>query len=183
MISFSTDLFWLVFTLYIFPHSHCISFSIPIFPFIQMHLCFNLISLIISLSLISFWYSQFSSVTQSCPTLWYPMNYSTPGLTVHHQLQESTQTHVHWVSDAIQWSHPLLSPSSAFNLSQYQGLFKHQGLFKWVSSSLIRWPKYCSFSFNISPSNEHPGLICFRMDWLDLLLGQGTVKCLLQNHS
>ena len=73
---------------------------------------------------------QFSSVAQSCPTLCDPMNRSTPGLPVHHQLPESTQTHVHWVSDAIQPSHPLSSPSPpALNLSQ------HQGLFKWVSSS------------------------------------------------
>ena len=73
---------------------------------------------------------QFSSVAQSCPTLCSPMNHSTPGLPVHHQLPESTQTHVHWVDDAMQPSHPLLSPSPpAFNLSQ------HQGLFKWVSSS------------------------------------------------
>ena len=73
---------------------------------------------------------QFSSVTQSCPTLCDPMNHSTPGLPVHHQLLEFTQTHVHWVSDAIWPSHPLSSPSPpAFNLSQ------HQGLFKWVSSS------------------------------------------------
>ena len=73
---------------------------------------------------------QFSSVTQSCPTLCDPMNHSTPGLPVHHQLLESTQTHVHWVGDAIQPSHPLLSSSPpALNLSQ------HQSLFKWVSSS------------------------------------------------
>ena len=73
---------------------------------------------------------QFSSVAQPCPTLWDPMNHSTPGLPVHHQLPESTQTHVHWVSDAIQPSHPLSSPSPpAFNLSQ------HQSLFQWVSSS------------------------------------------------
>ena len=120
---------------------------------------------------------QFSSVSQSCPTLCNPMNRSTPGLPVHHQLLEFTQTHVYWVSDAIQPSHPLLSPSSsAFNLSQ------HQGLFKWVSSS-HQWPKYWSFSFNISPYNEHPGLISFRMDWLDLLAIQGTLKSLLQHHS
>ena len=110
---------------------------------------------------------QFSSVAQSCPTLCDPMDCSTPGLPVHHQLLESTQTHVHWVGDAIQPSHPLSSPSPpAFNLSQ------HQGLFKWVSFS--QWTKYWSFSFNISPSNEHPELISFRMDWLDLLEVQGT---------
>ena len=120
--------------------------------------------------------SQFSSVAQSCPTLYDPMNRSTPGLPVHHQLPESIQTHVHQVSDAIQPSHPLSSPSPpALNLSQ------HQGLFKWVSLH-IRWPKYWSFSFSISPSNEHPGLI-FRMDWLDLLAVQGTLKRLLQHHS
>ena len=104
-----------------------------------------------------------------------PMNCSMPGLPVHHQLPEFTQTHFLWVGDAIQPSHPLSSPSPpALNLSQ------NQHLFKWVS---IRWPNYWSFSFNISPSNEHPGLISFRMDWLDLLAGQGTVKSLLQHHS
>ena len=87
------------------------------------------------------------------------MDCGTPGLPVHHQLPEFTQTHVHWVGDAIQPSHPLLSPSPpALNISQ------HQGLFKWVLC--IRWPKYWSFSFNISPSNEHSRLISFRMDWL-----------------
>ena len=105
----------------------------------------------------------FSSVAQSCLTLCNPMNSSMPGLPVHHQLPESTQNHVHWVSNAIQPSHPLLSPSPPTpNLSQ------HQGLFKWVSSLHQRWPKYWNLSFNISPSNEHPGLISFRMDWLDL---------------
>ena len=121
--------------------------------------------------------SQFSSVAQSCPTLCDPMNRSTPGLPVHHQLLESTQTHVHWVSGAIQPSHPLSSSSPpALNLSQ------HQGLFKWVSSS-HQVAKYWSFSFNISPSKEHPGLISFTMDWLDLLEVQGTLKSLLQHHS
>ena len=106
-----------------------------------------------------------------------PMNHSMPGLPVHHQIPESNQTHVHWVDDAIQPSHPLLSPfPPAFNLSQ------HQGLFKWVSS-LHQWPKYWSFSFNISPSNEHSGLISFRMDYLDLLAVQRTLKSLLQHYS
>ena len=90
-----------------------------------------------------------------------------PGLPVHHQLPESTQTHDHRVGDAIQTSHPLSLPSPpALNLSQHQGLNE--------SVLRIRWPKYWSFSFNISPSNEHPGLISFRMDWLDLLAVQGT---------
>ena len=105
------------------------------------------------------------------------MNHRTPGLPVHHQLPESTQTHVHWVGHAIQPSHPLSSPSPpALNLSQ------HQGLFKWVSS-LHQVPKYWSFSVNISPSNEHPGLISFGIDRLDLLAVQGTLKSLLQHHS
>ena len=105
----------------------------------------------------------------------------------YHHLPESTQTHVHRVNDAIQPSHPLSSTSPALSLSQ------HQGLFKWVSflqmsqsfqmSQCIRWPKYWSFSFNISPSNEHPGLISFRMNWLDLLAVQRTIKSLLQHHS
>ena len=113
---------------------------------------------------------QFSSVAHSCPTLYVPMNRSTPGLPVHHQLPEFTQTHVHWVGDAIQPSHPLSSSSSpALNLSQ------NQGLFRW-SALHIRWPMYWSFSFNISPSNEHPGLISFRMDWLDLLAVQGLSR-------
>ena len=120
---------------------------------------------------------QFSSVAQLCPTLCDPMNRSMPGLPVHHQLPESTQTHVHRVGDAIQPSQPLSSPSPpALNLSQ------HQGLFKWVSSSQ-QVAKYWSFRFNITPSNEHPGLISFRMDWLDLLAVQGTLKNLLQHLS
>ena len=120
---------------------------------------------------------QFSSATQLCPTLCNPMNRSTSGLPVHHQLLQSTQTHVHCVGDAIQPSHPLLSPSPpALNLSQ------HQGLFKWVKC--IRWPKYWNFSFDIySLTNEHPGLISFRMDQMDLLAVQGTLKNLLQHHS
>ena len=101
------------------------------------------------------------------------MDCSRPVLPVHHQLPEFTQTHVVWVGDALQLSHPLSSPSPpALNLSQHQGLFK-----------LVRWPKYWSFSFNISPFNEHPGLISFRMDWLDLVAVQGTLKSLLQHHS
>ena len=97
-----------------------------------------------------------------------PLDCSTPGLPVLHQLPELAQTHVHRVGDAIQPSHPLSSPSpAAFNLSQRQGLFNESVL-------LIRWPKYWSFS--ISPSNEYSGLISFRMDWLDLLAVQGTLK-------
>jgi len=117
-----------------------------------------------------------SSVAQLCPTLCDPMNRSTPGLPVHHQLPEFTQTHVHRVSIAIQPSHPLSSTSPpAPNPSQ------HQGLFQWVNS-LHEEAKYWSFSFSISPPKEHPRLISFRMDWMDLLAVQGTLKSLLQHH-
>ena len=116
---------------------------------------------------------QFSSVSQWCPTLYEPMDCSMPGLPVHHQLQDFTPTHVHWVSDAIQPSHPLSSSyPPAFNLSSIR-------VFSNDSALRSRWPKYWGFSFNISPSNEHPGLISFRMDWLDLLAVQGTLKSLL----
>ena len=105
------------------------------------------------------------------------MNCSTPGLPVHHQLPEFTQTHVHRVGDAIQPSHPLSSPSPpAPNPFQHQCLSNESAL-------RIRWPKYWSLSFGISPSNEHPGLTSFRMDWLDLLAVQGTLKSLHQHHS
>ena len=103
----------------------------------------------------------------NCVRLCDPMDCSTPGFPVHHQLPEPTQTHVHRVGDAIQTSHLLSSPSPpTFNPS-----------IRVFSSELvlrIRWPKYWSFSFNISPSNEHPGLISFRMDWLDFLAVQGN---------
>ena len=110
-------------------------------------------------------------------SLW-PMNHSTLGLPVYHQLPESTQTHVHWVSDAIQPSHPLVVPFSSCPHS-----FPVIRVFSNESALHIRWPKYWSFSFNISPSGEHPGLISFRMDWLDLLAVQGTLKSLLQHHN
>ena len=114
-----------------------------------------------------------SSVAQSFLTLCEPMNRSTPGLSVHHQLPESTQTQVHRVGDDIKPSHRLSSASPpTLNLSQ------HQSLFQWVSSS-HRWPKYYSFSFNISPFNEHQELISFRMDWFNLLAVHGTLKSLL----
>ena len=120
---------------------------------------------------------QFSSLTLSCLTLCDPMDCSTPGLPVHHQHPESTQTHVYRVGDAIQPSHPLSSPSPPIlNLSQ------HQGLFQW-NVLHIRRPNYWSFSFNISPSNEYLGLIFFRIDRLDLLAVQGTHKSLLQHHN
>ena len=117
---------------------------------------------------------QFSSVVQSCRTLCDPMNYSTPGLPVHHKLPEFTQTHVHGVSDAIQPSHPL---------SYLPPIPPSIRVFSKESTLHMRWPKYWSFSYNICPSNEHPGLISFRMNWLDLIAVQGTLKSLLQYHS
>ena len=105
------------------------------------------------------------------------MDCSMPGFPVHHQLPELAHIHVHRIGDAIQPSHPLLSPSPpAFYL------FQHQGHFQWVSSS-HQVAKVLEFSFSISPSNEYSGLISFRMDWLDLLAVQGTPKNLLQHHS
>jgi len=116
-------------------------------------------------------YQIISSVSQLCLTPCDPMNRSTPGLPVHHQHLEFTQTHVHRVGDAIQPSHPLSSPSPpALNLSQ------HQGLFQWISSS-HQVAKVLEFQ------PQHPGLISFTMGWLDLLAVQGTLKSLLQHHS
>ena len=112
------------------------------------------------------------SVAKSCLTLCNPMGWSMQGFPVLHCFPELAQTYVHWVNDAIQPSHPLSSPSPPpFNVSQCQ------------SSLCIRWPKYWSFSFGISPSNEHSGLISFRMDWLDLFSVQGPLKSLSQHHS
>ena len=120
---------------------------------------------------------QFSSVTQSCLTLCYPMNHSMPGCPVYHQIPESTQTHVHCVGDALEPCHPLGSPSPlALNLSQ------HDGLFKWVSS-LHQEAKGLEFQLQNQSFQWNPGLISFRMDWLDLLAVQGTLKSLLQHHS
>ena len=118
-----------------------------------------------------------SSVSQSCPTVCNPMNHRWPGLPVHHQLLEFIQTHVHRVSDAIQPSHPLSSPVPPVPIPLSIRFFSNE------STLRMRWPKYWRFSFSISPSNEYPGLIFFRMDWLDLLAVQGTLKSLLQCHS
>ena len=117
------------------------------------------------------------SVTKLCPALRDPMNCSTPGFTVLHYLLDFAQTHVHWVDDAFQTSHPLSPPSPpALNL------FQHQSLFQWIYL-FNRWPKYWSFSFITSPSSEYSGLISFRIDWFDLLAVQGTLKSLLRHHS
>ena len=118
-----------------------------------------------------------SSVTQPCATLCDPMNHSMPGLPVHHQLPEFTQTHVHQVHVAIQPSHPRSSPSPPAPKFLPASVFSNE------STLCMRWPKYWTFSFSIIPSTEHPGLISFRMDLLDLLAVQGTLKSLLQHHS
>ena len=119
---------------------------------------------------------QFSSVAQSCPTLCDLMYRSTPVLPVHHQLLEFTQTHVHRV--VMPSSHLILCP-----LLLLPPIPPSIRVFSNESTLRMRWPKYWSFSFSISPSNEHPGLISFRLDWLDLLAVQGTLKSLLQHHS
>ena len=120
---------------------------------------------------------QFSSAAQSCLTLCDPMNHSMPGLPVHHYLPEFTQTHIHRVCDAIQPSHPrspfLLLPPVPPSIRVFPN----------ESTLHMRWPKYWSLSFSIIPSKEIPGLISFRMYWLDFLAVQGTLKSLLQHHS
>ena len=121
--------------------------------------------------------SLFSSVAQSCPTLFDPMDCSTPGFPVHHQLPELAQIHVCRVGDAIQPSHPLLSASPpGFNL------FQHQGLFQWVSSS-YQVAKVLEFQLQHQSFQWYSGMISFRMDWLNLLAVQGTLKSFLQHHS
>ena len=126
---------------------------------------------------------QFSSVAQSCLTLWDPMDCSTPGFPVHHQLPELAQTHVQQVgyesdqpmpSNYLILCHPLLLLPS---------IFPSIRVFSNESALCIRWPKYWSFSFNINPSSEYSGLISFRIDWLDLFAVQRTLKSLLQHHS
>ena len=126
----------------------------------------------------SIWIICCCSLGQLCPTLCDTMDCSTPDFPVLHLL-ELAQTHVHWVGEAIQPSSPLLSPSPpVLHLSQLQGLSNESAL-------CIRWPKYWSFSFSISPcpSDEYLGLISFRIDWLNLLAVQGTLKSFLQHHS
>ena len=132
----------------------------PVFQFIKKEISASILAQV-----------QFRSVTQSCPTLYDRINCSMPGLPVYHQLPESTQTHVHGVRDAIQPSYPLSAPSVL-----PPSIFPSIRVFSSESVLHIRWLKYWSFSFNISPTNEHPGLISFRMDWLDLLAVQGTQR-------
>ena len=121
-------------------------------------------------------FSSVSSVAQSCPTLCNPMNGSTPGLlsiTNSRSLLKLMSIESVMASNHCTLCYPLLLPS----------IFPSIRVFSNESTLPMRWPKYWSFSFSISPSNEHPGLISFRMDWLDLLAVQGTLKSLLQHHS
>ena len=115
-------------------------------------------------------------VVVQCPVLWHPTDFGMPGSSVFHHLPEFTQIHVHWISDAIQPSHPLSSPSPpAFNLSQHQGLSQRVDSSHQVAKVLdLQLQQY---------SNEYSGLISFRIDWFDILVVQGTLKSLLQHHS
>ena len=120
---------------------------------------------------------QFSSVAQSCPTPCNPTDWRIPGFPVHYQLPELTQIYVHRVSDAMQPPHPLLFPyPPTFNLPSIR-VFSNESVLH------IRWPKYWSFSFSISPSNEYSGLTSLRIDWLDLPAVQGTLRSVLQHNS
>ena len=120
---------------------------------------------------------QFSSVTQSCPTLCDPMNRSTRGFPVHHQLPDLLK--LMSIESVMPSSHLIL----CHPLLLLPPIPPSIRVFSNESTLCMRWPKYCSSSFSISPSNEHPGLISFRMDWFDLLAVQGTLKSLLQHHS
>ena len=120
---------------------------------------------------------QFSSVAQSCPTLCHPMNRSTPGLPVHHQIPSSLK--LTSIESVMPFSHLIL----CHTLLLLPPILPSISVFSSESTLHMRWPKYWSFSFSISPSKEHPGLISSRMDWLDLLAVQGTLKSLFQHHS
>ena len=116
-------------------------------------------------------------LTQSCPALFDPMNYSMPGFSVLPYLPEDAQTHIHWVSDVIQSSQPLLPLLLLSSIYPTIKVFSNKLVLH------IRWPKYWSFSFSISLSNEYSELVSFRIDWFDLLAVQGTLKGFLQHHS
>ena len=120
---------------------------------------------------------QFSSATQSCPTFQDPMNRSTPGLPVHYQIPEFTKL---MCIESVKPSIHLILYRPLLLLSPILPSIR---VFSNQSTLRRRWPKYWSFNLKISPSNEHPGLVCFRMEWLDLLAVQGTHKSLLQHHS
>ena len=145
-----------------FLHNHQIKFTLWAGNFYYPRMIY--ISILFTISV------QFSSVTQSCLTLCDPMNCSTPGLPIRHQLQEFTQTQIHWISDAIQ--HLIL----CCPLLLLPSIFPSIRVFSNESALCIRWLKYWSFSLNISPSGEHPELISFRMDWLISLQSKGLSR-------
>ena len=120
---------------------------------------------------------QSSSVARSCPTVCDPIDHRTPGFPVHHLLLEFAQTHVHRVGDAIQPPHPLPSPSLLPSIFPSIRVFSNESVLH------IRWSKYWSFSFSISPSTEYSGLIVFRIDWFDLCAVCGALKSLLQHNN
>ena len=137
--------------------------------------------LVLCLCRLQFSSVQFSSIAQSCPTLCNPMNRSTPGFAVHHQLPELAQTLSSTpVIESVRPSNHLILCCPLLLLPS---IFPITTVFANESVLHIRWPKYCSFSLSISPSNEYPGVVSFRMDWLDFLAVQGTLKSLLQHHS
>ena len=145
-------------------------------PFLTVVLAHHVTGILISKRQRETGCGQVSSVTQSCLTLCDTMDFSTPGFPVHHQLLKFVQIHVHQGGDAIQPSHPLLSPSPPASIFPSIRVFSNE------SVVLIRWPKYWSFSFSISPSNAYSGMISFRIDWLDFLAVQGTLENLFQHH-
>ena len=116
------------------------------------------------------------SVSQLCPTLCNPMDCGTPGFPVLHYLPEFAQTHVDWIDDVIQPSHPLSPPSPSHIVPSIR-------IFSNELALCIRWPTYWSFNLNITPSNEYSGLTSFRIDWLHFLAVQGTIKSLIQHHN
>ena len=134
-------------------------------------------SLSLGLLTVTTTHSHCCSVSKSCLTLCSPINCSTPGLPILHCLPEFAQTPIHWFGDAFQPAHLLLP------LLLLPSFFPSIRVFSSKSSLCIKWPKYWSFNFNISPSNEYSGVISFRMDWFDLLGVQGTLKSLLQHHN
>ena len=155
--------------MYYFSFSYCTKYD--------LHIAHEIVVISMNIAFHSFTSFQFSLVTQSCPTFCDSRDCSTPGLPIQHQFLEVTQTHVHWVGDAVQLSHLLLSPlPSTFNLSQQHGLFK------WISSS-HQGAKVLEFQLQHQSFQWISGLISFRMDWLDLLAVQGALKSLLQRFT
>ena len=151
-------------------HCFVFIFKMTLFLYQTLHSLRSRIRSVLCIILYPVYIVQFSSVTQSCLTLCDPMSRSMRGLPVHYKLLEFTQTHVHRVGDAIQPSHPLSSPYPPAPIPPSIRVFSNE------STLRMRWPKYWSLSFSISPSNEHPGLISFRMDWWTSLQSKGLSR-------